>query len=240
MRSVAYAPAQVKPPTLRRRLDQHGLPAVGRANSPSGMCSDAQPPRGIARVTPCRGPARDEEELPPTVVLSIEADLAPLEDPDEAKSTRIAAAIGEGSQFDRTFGYHADGVDVTNAIAPDGWRDRLVIRDTPATTPGRGLCLEPHDCVVSKLYVGREKDLEFADVLIAAGWAATAGVRALMARGSRREGAGGCPARRGSRGRRRRGRGAWHSTRHRGQSQAAARALACDTNLSVRNSEASG
>lgn len=110
----------------------------------------------------------DEDELPPAVVLSIEADLAPLDDPDEVKSTRIAAAIGEGSQFDRTFGYHADGVDVTTAVAPDGWRDRLVIRDTQATAPGRGLCLEPLDCVVSKLYVGREKDLEFADALIAA------------------------------------------------------------------------
>lgn len=110
----------------------------------------------------------DEEELPPAVVLSIEADLAPLDDPDETKSTQIAAAIGEGSQFDRTFGYHADGVGVATAVAPDGWRERLVIRDTPATTPGRGLCLEPHDCVVSKLYVGREKDLEFADALIAA------------------------------------------------------------------------
>ena len=74
------------------------------------------------------------------------------------------------SQFDRTFGYHADGVDVTTDVAPDGWRERLVIRDTPATAPGRGLCLEPHDCVVSKLYVGREKGLEFADALIAAGF----------------------------------------------------------------------
>jgi len=112
----------------------------------------------------------EEDALPPAVVLSIEADLAPLDDPDEIKSTEIAASIGEGSQFDRTFGYHADGVDVTTAVAPDGWRERLVIRDTPATAPGRGLCLEPHDCVVSKLYVGREKDLAFADALITAGF----------------------------------------------------------------------
>ena len=51
----------------------------------------------------------EEGDLPPAVVLSIEADLAPLDDPDETKSTAIAAAIGEGSQFDRTFGYRADG-----------------------------------------------------------------------------------------------------------------------------------
>jgi len=112
----------------------------------------------------------DEDDLPPAVTLSIEADLAPLDDPDETKATLIAAAIGEGSQFDRTFGYHADGVDVTTAVAPDGWRERLVIRDTPASAPGRGLCLEPHDCVVSKLYAGRAKDLEFADALVTAGF----------------------------------------------------------------------
>jgi len=112
----------------------------------------------------------DEDHLPPAVTLSIEADLAPLDDPDETKATLIAAAIGEGSQFDRTFGYHADGVDVTTAVAPDGWRERLVIRDTPASAPGRGLCLEPHDCVVSKLYAGRAKDLEFADALVTAGF----------------------------------------------------------------------
>jgi hypothetical protein len=41
---------------------------------------------------------------------------------------------------------------VTTAVAPDGWRERLVIRDTAATAPGR------------------EKDLEFADALIAAGF----------------------------------------------------------------------
>lgn len=112
----------------------------------------------------------DEDELPPAVVLSIEADLAPFDDPDEIKSTQIAAAVGEGSRFDRTFGYHADGVGVATAVAPDGWRDRLVIRDTPATSPGRGLCLEPHDCVISKLYAGRERDLELADALIEAGF----------------------------------------------------------------------
>ena len=41
--------------------------------------------------------------------------------------------------------------------------------DSPGTSPGRGLCLEPHDLVVSKLVVSREKDQEFAAALISAG-----------------------------------------------------------------------
>lgn len=41
--------------------------------------------------------------------------------------------------------------------------------DPPEAEPGRGLCLEPHDCVISKLVAGRPKDLAFAEALIGAG-----------------------------------------------------------------------
>jgi hypothetical protein len=44
-----------------------------------------------------------------------------------------------------------------------------VVVQTPATAPGRGLCLEPHDCVLSKLAAGREKDYAFAGALADAG-----------------------------------------------------------------------
>lgn len=55
---------------------------------------------------------------------------------------------------------------MSTAILPAGWRERLVSLDTPNTEPGRGLCLEPHDCVVSKLVAGRWKDLDFARALL--------------------------------------------------------------------------
>ena len=35
-----------------------------------------------------------------------------------------------------------------------------------ASVPGRGICFEPHDLVVSKLVAGREKDLVFAAALL--------------------------------------------------------------------------
>ncbi len=41
--------------------------------------------------------------------------------------------------------------------------------ETASTAPGRGYLLDPHDCVVSKLVAGREKDYAFAMALIESG-----------------------------------------------------------------------
>lgn len=51
----------------------------------------------------------------------------------------------------------------------EGWKDRLVTYETQQTRPGRGLCLEPHDCVVAKLVRFDEKDQNFAVALVNAG-----------------------------------------------------------------------
>jgi hypothetical protein len=107
-----------------------------------------------------------EEQLPIEAIRSDEADLAAVDDPDDAKADLIDGAIGELSLFHDTFGYYAQGVSVSTAVLPDGWRDRVVLFDTAGTRPGRGLCLEPHDCVISKLVAGREKDFAFAAALI--------------------------------------------------------------------------
>lgn len=40
---------------------------------------------------------------------------------------------------------------------------------SPSTHPGRGLCLEPHDCVIAKMVAGRQKDYDFATALFKAG-----------------------------------------------------------------------
>jgi len=110
-----------------------------------------------------------EDQLPEPAVASIEADLAFLDDPDNRKSDEVDGAIGEDSQFHATFGYYGQGVSVSTATLPAGWHDRIVVFDTADTEPGRGLCLEPHDLVVSKLVAGREKDFEFASALLRAG-----------------------------------------------------------------------
>jgi hypothetical protein len=110
-----------------------------------------------------------DERLPIEATTSIEADLALVDDPGDEKADRIDGAIGELSRFHETFGYYGHGVGVGTAILPDGWQGRLVTLDTPGTAPGRGLCLDPHDCVIAKLIAGRSKDEAFAEALLGAG-----------------------------------------------------------------------
>jgi hypothetical protein len=110
----------------------------------------------------------DETRLPAEALRSIEADVAAW-DGDEEKSDRIDGALGEGSRFHETFGIYAQGVSLTTAVLPQGWRERLVALDTESTRPGRGLCLEPHDCAISEIVAGRPKDYGFATALLSAG-----------------------------------------------------------------------
>ncbi len=111
----------------------------------------------------------DDEVLPPEASRSDEADLAPFDDVDGEKSLQIEGSLGQGSRFHDAFGYYADGVSFTTAVAPDGWEDRLVVFGPPGAEPGRGLCLEPHDLAAAKLAAGRTKDYEFVAALVEAG-----------------------------------------------------------------------
>lgn len=110
----------------------------------------------------------DEDALPEAATMSMEADLAFLDDDDLEVADRVDGLIGEDSHFHRTHGIYGQGVSVTVAVLPDGWFGRLVVVEGSNTQPGRGLCLEPHDLVIAKLIAYREKDLEFASALISA------------------------------------------------------------------------
>ncbi len=110
-----------------------------------------------------------DEKLPPEATRSIEVDLAFPADPDGLKADAVDGAIGELSRFHEEFGYYPHGVAVSTAHLSAGWRKRLVVLDTPNTRPGRGLCLEPHDLVASKLAAWRAKDREYARALLRAG-----------------------------------------------------------------------
>ncbi len=103
-------------------------------------------------------------QAPDALLRSREADLIPIKYPERADL--IDGVIGELSPFDETFGYYADGVDKTTAILPDGWETRLVKIANDNTNNIVGLCLEPHDLMVSKLYAGREKDIDFVSAAI--------------------------------------------------------------------------
>ncbi len=93
------------------------------------------------------------------LLRSIEADIMI---PDSEKKTEmVEGTIGELSSFHHTFGYYAQGVDLNTSKLPDGWESRLVEICNENTYAVSGLCLEIHDLIVSKLYAGRQKDIEF-------------------------------------------------------------------------------
>lgn len=110
-------------------------------------------------------------EAPESMLRSAELDVFPRTKPEAA--VEIDGAIGDGSQFHRTFGYYAHAVGPETVTAPAGWQGRLV-RVELAGGPRRGRnvtawCIEKHDLMLAKLAAGREHDLEFVSAAIEAG-----------------------------------------------------------------------
>lgn len=104
-------------------------------------------------------------DSPPAECLaSMEADL--IVPGNEKLSDLIDGAIGEGSPFETSFGYYAQGVDSTTCILPDGWRDRLVRLQSQNTDGKLGYCLEVTDLFLAKCAANREKDREFNKALL--------------------------------------------------------------------------
>lgn len=95
-------------------------------------------------------------DAPPELLVSADVDVYPRNHPERADL--IEGSIGELSPFHETYGYYAQGVGERTAVLPEGWESRLVPVPTPA---GTGLCLEPHDLVISKYAAGREKDRDY-------------------------------------------------------------------------------
>jgi hypothetical protein len=100
---------------------------------------------------------------PKELLVSNEADVYPRT--RMKRSDLIDATIGEGSPFQREFGYYAHGVDETTAVLPEGWRERLILVTGENTRFVRGWCLEVHDLAIAKYVAGREKDFEFTAAL---------------------------------------------------------------------------
>jgi len=117
------------------------------------------------------------EGLPAAAIASLESDFIPLEDVDEAKADQIVGDLGEGSAFHEQFGIYADAGGPNTARLPAGWRDRLVPLESANTNGVTGLCLEPHDLVVSKLLANRPKDLAYGRALLEAGYVNAATLR---------------------------------------------------------------
>ncbi|WP_300682551.1 DUF6036 family nucleotidyltransferase [Nocardioides sp.] len=103
--------------------------------------------------------------------MSMEADVAFLEDADRAKADLVTGAIGEDSNFHQLRGYYAEGIHVETARLPPGWQERLITQPVPAGTNSPGVLasfLERHDLAVAKLAAFREKDIRFVSELVKA------------------------------------------------------------------------
>jgi hypothetical protein len=109
------------------------------------------------------------EGLPKDVMLSVEVDVMATHDPDGSKALRLNGAIGELTRFDESYGYYAEGVEDGLCRFPEGWRERLIPVESPATNGVTGLCVEPHDLCASKLLTGRDKDLKYVASLLRSG-----------------------------------------------------------------------
>lgn len=101
---------------------------------------------------------------PDELLVSIEADVWPADDP--LKADLIDGCIGEMSPFHDTFGYYAHGIGPETAKLPRFWRGRVCIVSNENTNGYAGLCIHPIDLAISKMYAGREKDLNYVKILI--------------------------------------------------------------------------
>ena len=98
-------------------------------------------------------------DAPADLLVSNEADIYPKNHVE--RSDLVDGSIGELSPFHDMYGYYAQGVGPETATLPAGWRERLVVVESPRTRGARGLCLEVHDLVLSKYVAHREKDFRF-------------------------------------------------------------------------------
>ncbi len=110
------------------------------------------------------------DDPPPSMLLSMEADVYPRRDP--SKAIEIEGSLGDGSHFQATYGFYAQGVGPETVVGPAGWQERLVRIVIPARVARSeetvALCLEMHDLVLAKCAAGRDRDWDFAREAIAA------------------------------------------------------------------------
>jgi len=111
----------------------------------------------------------EHPDAPEELRQSAEADVAPKNFPERVD--RIDGALGELSQFHRTYGFYVHGIPVESATLPSGWQKRAIPVSGRGTAPSIGWCVEVHDLAASKLVAFRPKDRRFVRVLIVEGLA---------------------------------------------------------------------
>jgi hypothetical protein len=94
------------------------------------------------------------DNVPDAMLLSNDLDAYPRLDPGAADT--LAAKWGQGSAFERAFGYYFDPISPKLASLPAGWQDRLIVRTFSGGV--RASFLEPNDAAISKYARLEERD----------------------------------------------------------------------------------
>lgn len=120
------------------------------------------------------------KHVPAAMMLTREIDIYAdgVADP-EPISDLIDATIGHDSLFDRTFGYHGDGVSPGTAVMPLDWRSRAVEYRTPDGA-AVAICPAADDIAIAKLCAWRDKDRDWLREAFRAGIAQAERVRSLL------------------------------------------------------------
>lgn len=104
-------------------------------------------------------------DAPEDLRTSIEVDMQPKNRPEMADF--VDGALGELSQFHKTYGFYVHGLLIDDEALPKGWQHRAKPVVDEITTGGKiGWCIDAHDLAASKLSAYREKDRDFVRTLL--------------------------------------------------------------------------
>ena len=95
---------------------------------------------------------------------SAEVDVALKNMPE--LSDLVDGMLGELSEFHRTNRFYVHGLTLESAVLPRGWEARAIPVKNQNTAGHVGICVEAHDLAASKLVANRDKDRQFARVLL--------------------------------------------------------------------------
>ncbi len=107
-------------------------------------------------------------DAPEDLRASIEVDMQPKNQPD--KADLVDGALGELSQFYKTYDFYVHGLLIDGATLPQGWERRAIpVVDEKSTRGKIGWCVQAHDLAASKLAAYREQDRDFVRTLLIEG-----------------------------------------------------------------------
>lgn len=122
-----------------------------------------------------------DNDLHNPLFISQEVDIGVFGvDPETAEkvANQLSGALGDGSHFNRSFGFYVDGITLSDLTLAPGWEHRL--QSLPGLPGQCAAALSVADLVVAKIMAHRAKDLAFIGKLVEVGHPDLRNVSALL------------------------------------------------------------